>query len=185
MDMPKVSDEMKRLTELFAGTWRGEEKLYPSEWDPAGGPALGTWTVRPGVDGFCLLVDYDEERDGKVVYRGHGVHGWDSFAGGFHGFGQLFVVAVMDAGKLFNLPLQPLDHLARVAVQAGLTLHVAVKLVDTGFQRVDLGQGTSFLVAQGVALQHQPLQNGAGNRLFLALRRQGVLGRLAGFPAGA
>lgn len=83
MEMPRVSSELSRLTELFAGTWRGEETLYPSEWDPVGGPALGTWTVRPGVDGFCLLVDYDEERDGKVVYRGHGVHGWDNDERGF------------------------------------------------------------------------------------------------------
>jgi Protein of unknown function (DUF1579) len=77
MEMPKVSSEMTRLTELFVGTWRGEETLYPSAWDPVGGPASGTWTVRAAVDGFCLLVDYDEERDGEVVYRGHGVHGWD------------------------------------------------------------------------------------------------------------
>jgi hypothetical protein len=83
MEMPKVSREMERLTALFAGTWRGEETLYPSTWDPVGGPATGTWTVRPAADGFVLLVDYDEERDGKVVYRGHGVHGWDGGTGGF------------------------------------------------------------------------------------------------------
>ncbi len=83
MQMPKVSQEMARLTELFAGTWRGEETLHPSEWDPVGGPAFGTWTVRAGVDGFVLLVDYEEERDGKVAYRGHGVHGWDGRQGTF------------------------------------------------------------------------------------------------------
>lgn len=83
MEMPTVSKEMARLTELFAGTWRGEETLFPSEWDPKGGPAIGTWTVRAAVDGFALLVDYDEERDGKVVYRGHGVHGWDARERGF------------------------------------------------------------------------------------------------------
>jgi hypothetical protein len=77
MQMPTVSKEMLRLTELFQGTWRGDETLYPSEWDPNGGPATGLWTVRAGVDGFCLLVDYEESRDGKVNYRGHGVHAWD------------------------------------------------------------------------------------------------------------
>ena len=77
MEMPKVGSEMIRLTELFAGTWRGDEKLYPSEWDLHGGPATGVWTVTPALDGFCLLVDYQESRDGKVAYRGHGVHGWD------------------------------------------------------------------------------------------------------------
>lgn len=84
MEMPKVAPEMSRLTALFAGTWRGEETLFPSEWDPVGGPATATWTVRPAVDGFALLIDYDEERDGTLVYRGHGVHGWDTFVGGFH-----------------------------------------------------------------------------------------------------
>ena len=27
-----------------------------------------------------MFVDYTEERDGKIVYRGHGVHGWDAQA---------------------------------------------------------------------------------------------------------
>ncbi|MGE0545849.1 MAG: DUF1579 family protein [Kofleriaceae bacterium] len=78
--MPTVGAEQTRLAELFVGTWKGEEKLYPSEWDPKGGSALGTWTVRAAVDGFCLVVDYDEERDGTVVYRGHGIHGWQDNA---------------------------------------------------------------------------------------------------------
>lgn len=78
MQMPTVGPEIARLTELFAGTWKGEEKLYPSDWDPDGGPAFGTWTVTPSLDGFALIVDYAEERGGAVVYRGHGVHGWDA-----------------------------------------------------------------------------------------------------------
>ena len=78
MQMPSVGAEQKRLTELFSGTWRGEEKLYPSDWEPKGGPAFGTWVVHASLDGFALLVDYSEERDGKIVYRGHGVHGWDA-----------------------------------------------------------------------------------------------------------
>jgi Protein of unknown function (DUF1579) len=83
MDMPTVGPEIKALTALFRGTWRGPEKLHPSPWDPAGGPAFGTWVVYPSLDGFYLLVDYTEERDGKVVYRGHGVHGWESSEGAF------------------------------------------------------------------------------------------------------
>jgi hypothetical protein len=86
MEMPKVSPEMLRLTELFVGTWKGEETLYPSEWDPVGGPAFGTWTVRPTAGGFCLAVDYVEERDGQVVYVGHGVHGRDAMDGSFHAY---------------------------------------------------------------------------------------------------
>ena len=86
MEMPKVGAEQKRLTELFTGTWRGEEKLYPSDWDPKGGTAFGTWTVHPSLDGFCVLVDYTEERDGKVNYRGHGIHGWDNQSKAFLGY---------------------------------------------------------------------------------------------------
>ena len=83
MEMPKVGNEQKKLNELFSGTWRGEEKLFPSDWDPKGGAAFGTWVVHPSLDGFALLVDYTEERDGKVVYRGHGVHTWDPHASTF------------------------------------------------------------------------------------------------------
>lgn len=76
--MPAVGAEQRKLNELFTGTWRGEEKLYPSDWDPQGGPAFGTWICHASLDGFNVLVDYIEERDGKVVYRGHGIHGWDA-----------------------------------------------------------------------------------------------------------
>jgi hypothetical protein len=83
MQMPTVGAEQKRFNELFTGTWRGEEKLYPSDWDPKGGTAFGTWVVHPSLDGFCAFVDYREERDGKIVYRGHGIHGWDGQEGAF------------------------------------------------------------------------------------------------------
>lgn len=81
MEMPKPSAEIQTLSELFQGTWRGSETLHPSPWDPAGGPGFGTWVVHPSLDGFYLLVDYTEERGGKVVYRGHGVHGWEAREG--------------------------------------------------------------------------------------------------------
>ena len=86
MQMPTVSNQMKQLTALFSGTWKGEERLHPSDWDPAGGSASAIWVVRPAVDGFALLVDYDEARDGQVVYRGHGVHGWDAGQGCFFAY---------------------------------------------------------------------------------------------------
>ena len=53
MEMPKVGREMQRLTELFVGSWRGDERLFPSTWDPVGGPAVGTWTVRAVAGGFA------------------------------------------------------------------------------------------------------------------------------------
>jgi hypothetical protein len=83
MQMPTVGAEQKKLNELFTGVWRGEEKIYPSEWDPKGGAAFGTWVCHASLDGFNVLVDYTEERDGKINYRGHGVHGWDAREGAF------------------------------------------------------------------------------------------------------
>jgi hypothetical protein len=78
MQMPTVGPEQKKLNALMTGVWRGEEKLYPSDWDPRGGAAFGTWVCHASLDGFVLEVDYTEERDGKIMYRGHGVHGWDA-----------------------------------------------------------------------------------------------------------
>ncbi len=78
MELPNVSSEQKQLNKLFAGTWRGEEKIFPSKLEPDGGTAIGTWSVTPSLDGFVLLVDYSEERGGEVRYRGHGVHTWDA-----------------------------------------------------------------------------------------------------------
>jgi hypothetical protein len=75
VDMPRPSKHHEKL-HFFAGTWIGEEQLSPSPWGP-GGVALGRYIGRVDVDGFFLLQDYVEERDGRVVYRGHGVFGWD------------------------------------------------------------------------------------------------------------
>lgn len=73
--MPKPTPEHAKLHGL-AGTWFGEEKLSPSPWGP-GGSAMGRAIYRVDVDGFFLIQDYIEEKDGRVVYRGHGVFGWD------------------------------------------------------------------------------------------------------------
>jgi hypothetical protein len=76
MDMPKPSDNHKKMQAL-AGTWRGEEQIHPSPWDPKGGSAVGKIVSRMDLDGFFLISDYLEERDGAVHYKGHGVYGWD------------------------------------------------------------------------------------------------------------
>ncbi len=81
METPKVGREMQRLAELFVGTWRGDEQLFPSDWDPVGGPATGTWTVRAVAGGFALALEYVEERGGQVTYQGHGVHAQDARTG--------------------------------------------------------------------------------------------------------
>ena len=76
MEMPKPQPEHARLRS-FAGTWTGEEKLHPSPWDPRGGQALARVTSRMAMDGFFLVTDYAQERQGKVSYEGHGVFGYE------------------------------------------------------------------------------------------------------------
>ncbi|HEU4663763.1 MAG TPA: DUF1579 family protein [Dokdonella sp.] len=71
MDMPKPGADHARL-ERLAGTWDGEEQLSASPWGP-GGVATGRFEFRRGVDGMALLQDYEEKKDGRVAFRGHGV----------------------------------------------------------------------------------------------------------------
>ncbi len=78
MDAPKPSGPHRKL-EQFAGKWAGEETLREAgPWKPSGDRAKGTFDFRQGVDGFFLIMDYDEEvAGGKPGIRGHGVVGWD------------------------------------------------------------------------------------------------------------
>jgi hypothetical protein len=77
-DMPSPGPEHARLAQL-EGTWEGDEDLAPSPRGP-GGRAWGRIVMTREVDGFFLLQDYLEELDGRVVFRGHGVVGWDPMA---------------------------------------------------------------------------------------------------------
>lgn len=72
MEMPKPNENHARLA-AFAGRWIGEEKIHPSPWDPQGGTATAKVESRMTCDGFCLVTDYVEERNGAVSYVGHGV----------------------------------------------------------------------------------------------------------------
>ena len=73
--MPQPNENHRRLHRL-AGTFVGQETLFPSPWSP-GGTALGRNEGRVDVDGFFVIQDYRQERDGRVIYRGHGIFGWD------------------------------------------------------------------------------------------------------------
>ena len=75
--MPTVLNEHKKLLAL-AGKWTGEEKIHPSPWDPKGGTATSRIESRADLDGFFVISDYVEERNGQVSYRGHGVFGYDA-----------------------------------------------------------------------------------------------------------
>lgn len=79
MDMPKPGPEHARLARM-AGEWRGEEKLEPSPWGP-GGMAHGHGVYRMVTDGMALVQDYEEEKNGATVFRGHGVFAIDPHSG--------------------------------------------------------------------------------------------------------
>jgi hypothetical protein len=76
--MSKLSPEHQRLHRL-AGEWTGEEMIYASPSD-RGGRASSRAIVRVEMDGFFIVSDYVEEREGAPLYRGHGVYGWDPAA---------------------------------------------------------------------------------------------------------
>jgi hypothetical protein len=94
MGMPTATEHHKKL-EALAGNWVGEEKMFPSPWDPKGGMAVGKINARIDIDGFYLISDYTQERGGQITFRGHGVYGYnpetklysmwwfDSMGGGF------------------------------------------------------------------------------------------------------
>ena len=77
MEMPKPTDAHKKL-ERLAGKWKGEEKMYPSPWDPNGGIAVGRVNNHPALDGFTIVQDYEQERNSAVSFRGHGVFSYDA-----------------------------------------------------------------------------------------------------------
>jgi len=76
MDMPKPTSGHKRL-EMLVGTWEGDETMHPSQWDPKGSVARGKTTNRLDLSGFALISDYEQTRDGAVVFSGHGVYTYD------------------------------------------------------------------------------------------------------------
>ena len=73
--MPQVGEQHRRL-QVFVGNWVGEETLLPTAWGP-GCSATGRVTCRAACDDFFVVEDYEQERDGRVSFRGHGVFGWD------------------------------------------------------------------------------------------------------------
>jgi hypothetical protein len=77
MEMPKPTEVHHKLAK-FAGRWTGKEKLSPSPWDPKGGAAVGHCNNRLAADGFVLLHEYVQERNGTASFHGHGVFSYDS-----------------------------------------------------------------------------------------------------------
>jgi len=76
MSMPQPTGHHAKL-ERLTGRWEGTETMYPSPWDPKGGTATGRNDSRVALDGFAVVTDYEQERDGAITFRGHGVMTWD------------------------------------------------------------------------------------------------------------
>lgn len=76
MEMPHPSPEQENLS-IIAGDWLGQEHIHPSPFDPVGGPAVGRVRNRVALDGFAIIHDYEQERNGIVNFQGHGIFRWD------------------------------------------------------------------------------------------------------------
>lgn len=60
----------------FAGEWNGEEVVFPSRWTE-GGPATSHVVARMDLNGFYLIQDSVQMRDGKQVFATHGIFTYD------------------------------------------------------------------------------------------------------------
>lgn len=78
MEMPKPSEAHRKL-EKMVGDWTGEEKIYPSPFDPQGGVAIARVHNKLGLAGFAVIQDYEQERNGVVNFSGHGIFRHDAF----------------------------------------------------------------------------------------------------------
>jgi hypothetical protein len=72
---PSPLPEHARLS-AFAGEWDGEEMVFPSRWT-AGGPATSRTVARMDLNGFYLIQDSVQMRDGKHVFATHGLFTFD------------------------------------------------------------------------------------------------------------
>ena len=79
MEMPKPTEAHQKLKALD-GRWIGQETIPPCPWDPKGGTAVGRCHNRVSVEGFIVQHDYEQERDGRINFRGHGVFAYDAAA---------------------------------------------------------------------------------------------------------
>jgi hypothetical protein len=60
----------------FAGEWNGEEVVFPSRWTE-GGTATSRVVARMDLNGFYLIQDSVQTRDGKQSFATHGIFTFD------------------------------------------------------------------------------------------------------------
>ena len=62
--------------QVFAGVWSGAEMVFPSRWSE-GGPATSHVSARLDLNGFYLIQDTRQMRDGKEIFSSHAVFTYD------------------------------------------------------------------------------------------------------------
>src|ERR1700694_1586338 len=72
---PMPLEEHRKLA-AFAGEGNGEEMVQPWRWT-AGGPATLRVVARMDLNGFYLIQDARQPRDGKQSFATHGVFTYD------------------------------------------------------------------------------------------------------------
>ena len=72
---PTALEEHRKLA-VFAGEWSGDEMVYPSRWSE-GGPATALVKAHVALNGFYLIQDTVQMRDGKESFGTHGVFTFD------------------------------------------------------------------------------------------------------------
>lgn len=77
MNLPAPTEHHRRLF-CFAGEWDGEETLRDHSSPAAESRLLGRSTARVALEGLAVVADYEQVRDGCVVFRGHGLFTYDS-----------------------------------------------------------------------------------------------------------
>ena len=60
----------------FAGEWNGEEVVFPSRWTE-GGTATSHVVARMDLNGFYLIQDTRQRRDGKESFATHALFTYD------------------------------------------------------------------------------------------------------------
>lgn len=126
MEMPRPGAAHARL-QVLTGRWVGDETLHPTPWDPAGGRAAGVVENRVALDGFAVVQEYQQSRDGRPNFSGHGVFWWDAATG------QYVMTWV--------------DSMAGMAAEYrgdfdGATLRLVTALAGGGFARCSFDHGT-------------------------------------------
>lgn len=147
MDMPQLTDAHQRLRKLV-GRFQGKENIYPSAWSPQAGTASASMDGRLITGGFAAVHDYEQKKNGKVSYSGHGVFRYDAPAGQYelHWFDSMGMAVNVFRGNFEGDKLVLTTHDANGYMRC---------IYDTGAKGLGLRMETSQ-----DGLNWQPFQSG-------------------------